>query len=86
MSCFTSQQNPYIGGLVVAGLLKLKGAAFDAPFSDMVDITIHGLRSILLKSTSIKSIISTHFYRQSKNDKFIDLGEDHCSIILVNKI
>jgi hypothetical protein len=57
VSCSTSQQNPYIGGFVVAGLLKLKGAAFDTPFSDTVETTMQGLSSILLKSTSVISVM-----------------------------
>jgi hypothetical protein len=46
-----------MGGLVVAGLLKLKGSALDTPSSDMVETTIHGLLSSLLKGASITILI-----------------------------
>ena len=52
---------------MVAGLLKLKGAAFETPLSEIVETTIHGLRSILLKATSIKSVINILNNSKNKN-------------------
>ena len=42
-----------MGGFVVAGLLKLKGAAFETPLLDNVETTMQGLCSSLLNSASM---------------------------------
>jgi hypothetical protein len=41
------QEKLNIGGIKLIGMLKLKGAAFDMPFFETVEMTTTGLKSSL---------------------------------------